>query len=1306
MTAQENSCLRCGAPIPADAPEGLCPRCLMQVARSEAAKVTIETPAGIDGPGTVIGRYELLELIGEGGMGLVYSAEQKEPVRRKVAFKIIKPGMDSKQVIARFEAERQTLAVLDHPNIAHVFDAGCTETGRPYFVMEYVKGLSITRYCDDNKLTIEQRLRLFEQICEAVHHAHQKGIIHRDLKPSNILVTMQGDKPVPKIIDFGIAKAITQPLTGATILTYQGQLLGTPEYMSPEQVDLATQDIDTRSDIYSLGVVLYELLAGVLPFGDESFAKAGLAEIQQTIREQEPASPSIRLTQMGDKAKTIAASRGTQVVPLTRRLHRELEWIPLKAMRKDRCRRYRSAAEMADDVHNYLTGRPLIAGPETALYRVQKFVRKHAGSVATVALVATAIVLGLIVSSAMYFRAERMRVQADRARQEEATARAQAEQATEKEAVARAEAEQAREKETVARTQAEQAEQATKAKADELRRTLYVNSIQLADAKYREGNIGRVRSLLDSCPEDLRGWEWDRLNYVSDQSLMTLTDPCGLWSPLFSRDGKRIICHSGDGVVKVWDAATGSEVGTLGRGAYPGWEMEVRDDGKYVAAYDGPDDNTIKIWDLEKGGEPITLAGHEKRVVAVAWSPDGTRIASGSWEHLIRIWDSAGGKELMTLSGHRAEVLCVAFSPDGRRLASGSNDYMVATWDLTTGAGPVPFGGHESHVISVAFSSNGERIVSGGDDNTVRVWDSGTSTLLMTLRGHDSPVASVRFSPDGKRIVSAGAYVIKVWDVNSAAEVITLRGHKDYVDSAGFSADGRRIISHSRDGTVKVWDAAINREATSLRPNDRRDSVDSLAISPDGSRFVAGLGGGEIKVYESATATEAVSLRGHSSFTLSVAFNSDGTRLVSGSVDGTAKVWDGQSGSELVTFREHKKEAVCSVCFSPDGRRIVSSTYGNGLIKVWDSATGNTLMTLHHRGPEDGTFAVFSVFSPDGKRIASGSSDKTVKLWDAQTGAEITTLHGHKEGIQSVAFSPDGRYLASGGYDRVIKIWDVESRKEVATLSGHRDAVRKIAFTPDGRRLVSGGRDGMIRIWDFATGVELMTLRGHSAPVMAMAIAPDGKWIISSDYDARIRIWDAATPSEGHEARRIGYEAREIVDELRRTYRLYSDVMAQLRDNAALDPRVRGVAEQIVSSRIWWDPWTLSSDAWHMVISPGKTAEEYRRALTDARKADTLEPNDPWILTTLAGAQYRIGAYDEALRMLKRAEKLRADPQGESDPAALAFTAMALHRMGRTDEAKSALERLRVAFKNQDYFVEEMKPLVAETEGLIVGGKP
>ena len=295
----DSRCPHCGINMAANAPRGICPRCLMKAGMAADPNVVASCPS-IEGPGTKIGRYELLELIGEGGMGLVYLAEQKEPVKRKVALKIVKLGMDTKQVVARFEAERQTLALLEHPNIAHVFDAGTTEAGRPYFVMEYVEGSSITKYCDKHKLSIEERLELFKQVCEGVHHAHQKGIIHRDIKPSNILVSVHDQKAVPKIIDFGIAKAITQPLTEKTSYTEQGQLLGTPEYMSPEQAEMAYQDVDTRSDIYSLGVLLYELLSGATPFDAKRLREGGIDHIQQVICEEEPRTPSARLTSLGD----------------------------------------------------------------------------------------------------------------------------------------------------------------------------------------------------------------------------------------------------------------------------------------------------------------------------------------------------------------------------------------------------------------------------------------------------------------------------------------------------------------------------------------------------------------------------------------------------------------------------------------------------------------------------------------------------------------------------------------------------------------------------------------------------------------------------------------------------------------------------------------------------------------------------------------------------------------------------------------------------------------------------------------------
>jgi len=365
----------------------------------------------VEKPGDWIGPYKLLRTLGEGAMGIVYLAEQQRPIKRQVAVKVVKPGMDSKTVIARFEVEQQALALMDHPHIARVHDAGLTPSGRPYFVMELVEGIPITEYCDQHKLTIEDRLNLFRQVCLAVNHAHQKGIIHRDIKPSNILVSTQDDQAVPKIIDFGVAKALSMPLTDRTLATEDSQLLGTPEYMSPEQADMANQDIDTRSDIYSLGALLYVLLTGVLPFEPETLREGGIDHIRKVISEANPMTPSTRLTKLGKEAKKIARSRQTKLETLARRLHRELEWIPLQAMRKDRDRRYQSASELSDDIENYLRGDPLIAGPESTTYRAMKMIRKHRMPFAAGVITVASLVVGLVISSAMYFRVERARAE-------------------------------------------------------------------------------------------------------------------------------------------------------------------------------------------------------------------------------------------------------------------------------------------------------------------------------------------------------------------------------------------------------------------------------------------------------------------------------------------------------------------------------------------------------------------------------------------------------------------------------------------------------------------------------------------------------------------------------------------------------------------------------------------------------------------------------------------------------------------------------------------------------------------------------
>ena len=385
-------------------------------------EVTLDESPLTEVPGSAIGRYKLLEKIGEGGMATVYMAEQKQPIRRRVALKIIKLGMDTKSVIARFEAERQALAMMDHPNIAHVFDAGTTESGRPYFVMELVRGVSITEFCDKNNLSTRERLELFIPVCQAVQHAHQKGIIHRDIKPSNVMVTLHDGKPVPKVIDFGIAKAVNQQLTEKTVFTRYAQMIGTPEYMSPEQAEMSGLDVDIRTDVFSLGVLLYELLTGATPFDSEYLLSKGYAEMQRIIREVEPTRPSTKISTLGEALIEVAKHRRTSPDLLQKLIRADLDWIVMKTLEKDRSRRYDSVSELAADIKRHLNQEPVLAGPPSTLYRMRKFIQRRRALVTAVAIVAVVIITGFITSTAMYIRA-------DRARKNEAVARTRAEQA-------------------------------------------------------------------------------------------------------------------------------------------------------------------------------------------------------------------------------------------------------------------------------------------------------------------------------------------------------------------------------------------------------------------------------------------------------------------------------------------------------------------------------------------------------------------------------------------------------------------------------------------------------------------------------------------------------------------------------------------------------------------------------------------------------------------------------------------------------------------------------------------------------------
>jgi len=1064
--------------------------------------VTLDTSPLTEGPGTIIGRYKLLEQIGEGGFGVVYMAEQQEPIRRRVALKIIKLGMDTKQVIARFEAERQALAMMDHPNIAGVLDAGATETGRPYFVMELVKGIPITEYCDKNNLDTQQRLELFIDVCKAVQHAHQKGIIHRDIKPSNVMITLHDGKPVPKVIDFGIAKATSHRLTEKTLFTKYAQMIGTPEYMSPEQAEMSGLDIDTRTDIYSLGVLLYELLTSATPFDAKELREAGYIQMQRIIRETEPLRPSTKLNTMGDALTDIAKHRQSSPALLPKLVRGDLDWIAMKTLEKDRTRRYETANELAMDIQRHLSNEPVEASPPSTLYRVRKLVQKHRRTVAAVITIAAILVIGLLISTTMYFVA-------NRARRSEAVARTQAEQA-------KVLAEQAKNAEQEQRKLAE-------TKAEDLRRSSYVNSIQLADASYREGNIRRVHELLDSCPNDLRGWEWNRINYISDQAYKTIHGRDGTWSIALSPNGRHVASGGSGGTIALWDTSSGTEILTFA--AHEGWVHRVAfsPDGKRIVS--GGDDKLVKVWDSTSGNELMSLSGHNNMIFSVAFSPDGKKIVSSSCEDRtdsvperltgtgqIKVWDAVTGEELLSLQ-EDSTFPCVKFSPDSSRIitvtrSGGSNrSNMIKVFDAATGCKLMTLQGHKESVYTVAFSPDGKRIASGSYDEKIKLWDTQTGKELLTLSGHKGQVFSVAFSPNGKYLASgSGDQTIRVWDVTTGTKLMTLQGHEAGVTSVAFSPDGEQIVSGSWDNTIKLWDVPQKPKVTVLRGHD--EFVSCVTFSSDGKTLVSGSHDKTIKFWDLATHKEIMILRGHENKVRSLAFSPDGTRLASGSTGGIFKVWDIATGKEVMS-QEVQKGEINSICFSPDGKNIFVGG-GEGIVRGYDVANGKEVATL--TGLEKYVWCVG--FSPDGKYIVSCAEEGMVKIWDANTKVEVMTLQSRIDDyhtVYSIAFSPNAKQIVTGG--AVTKVWDLATGNELMTLGRDGDFVGSVSFTPDSKRIIAGCRN--VKIWDAETGAEVMTLGEAEGSLWPISISPDGRTIAAGCSDNRIILWESAARSGG-----------------------------------------------------------------------------------------------------------------------------------------------------------------------------------------------